>query len=212
MAAATSNATAETLIRKLFDDRGKAIRAKDINGVMSNIAPDVLSFDVVNPLLYLGSDATRKRAEEWFSSFQGPIDYEIRDLSITTGETTAFCHSLNRISGTKTDGGVIDMWVRATVCCRKIDGKWMVTHEHSSVPFDVESGKASLDLKPGIIQLTRQPKSNFALESSRLIDNEPTRNFREQEVLRDENIFVALESSDRVRRSFWKGNLYVSSR
>ena len=40
------------------------------------------------------------------------------------------------------------MWVRATVCYRKIDGTWMVTHEHNSVPFDVESGKASLDLKP----------------------------------------------------------------
>jgi ketosteroid isomerase-like protein len=40
------------------------------------------------------------------------------------------------------------MWWRTTVCFRKLDGKWMVTHEHNSVPFDVESGKASLDLKP----------------------------------------------------------------
>jgi hypothetical protein len=31
---------------------------------------------------------------------------------------------------------------------RKIDEKRMVTHEHNSVPFDVESGKASLDFKP----------------------------------------------------------------
>jgi ketosteroid isomerase-like protein len=36
----------------------------------------------------------------------------------------------------------------ATVCFHKIDAKWMVTHEHNSVPFDVESGKASLDFKP----------------------------------------------------------------
>ena len=40
------------------------------------------------------------------------------------------------------------MWIRATLCYRKIDGKWMVTHEHVSVPFDPESGQASLDLKP----------------------------------------------------------------
>jgi hypothetical protein len=40
------------------------------------------------------------------------------------------------------------MWWRATVCYRKIDGKWMITHEHASVPFNVESGKASLDLTP----------------------------------------------------------------
>jgi len=34
------------------------------------------------------------------------------------------------------------------VCYRKLDGTWLVTHEQSSVPFDVESGKASLDLTP----------------------------------------------------------------
>jgi hypothetical protein len=27
-------------------------------------------------------------------------------------------------------------------------GEWRVIHTHTSVPFDVESGKASLDLQP----------------------------------------------------------------
>jgi ketosteroid isomerase-like protein len=40
------------------------------------------------------------------------------------------------------------MWQRSTVCLRKIDGEWTVTHQHSSVPFDGQSGRASLDLKP----------------------------------------------------------------
>ena len=39
------------------------------------------------------------------------------------------------------------MWWRATVCCRKLDGKWMISHVHSSVPFDTEIDKASLGLK-----------------------------------------------------------------
>jgi hypothetical protein len=30
----------------------------------------------------------------------------------------------------------------------KIDGRWMVTHEHVSVPFDMKSGQALMDLKP----------------------------------------------------------------
>lgn len=34
------------------------------------------------------------------------------------------------------------------MCCRKIDSKWMIVHEHDSVPFDMETGKASIDLKP----------------------------------------------------------------
>lgn len=138
----------EAQIRALIEDRVKAVHAKDINGVMSNHASDILSFDVVNPLQYTGSDTVRERAEEWFSLYRGPIGYEIRDLSITTGDDVAFCHYLYRVSGTTTDGGEVDMWVRATVCYRKIDGTWMITHEHNSVPFDMETLKASLDLKP----------------------------------------------------------------
>jgi ketosteroid isomerase-like protein len=39
--------------------------------------------------------------------------------------------------------------VRATVCYRRIDGKWMVTHEHLSVPFYMDgSFRAAVDLKP----------------------------------------------------------------
>ena len=138
----------EAQIRKLMDDRAKAIRAKDVNGCMSHYAPDVLSFDVVNPLRKTGLDACRTRTVEWFSSFQGPIGFENRDLSVTTGDDVAFCHSLNRVNGTKTDGGKLEMWWRATVCFRKIENKWMITHEHASVPFDVKTGLASLDLKP----------------------------------------------------------------
>jgi hypothetical protein len=32
-------------------------------------------------------------------------------------------------------GRKIKVWYRTTICYRKIDGKWVVTHEHDSVPF-----------------------------------------------------------------------------
>lgn len=146
---ATENkALDEAQIRRLIEDKIQAVRAKDIDGATSNYAPDVLSFDVVNGLQYVGSDAIRKRLEEWFSSFQGPIGFEIRDLSITSGDKVAFSHSLNHVSATTIGGVKLDMWWRETACYRRLDGKWVITHQHSSVPFDVKSGKASLDLKP----------------------------------------------------------------
>jgi ketosteroid isomerase-like protein len=148
MATENSKASDEAQIRVLIDDRVKAVRAKDINGTMANTAPDILSFDVVNPLQNVGAGASRKRAAEWFASFQGLIGHEVCDLSITTGDDVAYSHSLNRVMGTTTGGKEIDMYWRATVCYHKIDGKWLVTHEHNSVPFDPASGKSSLDLKP----------------------------------------------------------------
>jgi hypothetical protein len=45
----------------------------------------------------------------------------------------AFSHSLNRVNGTNTAGKKIEMYWRATVCYRKIDGKWMVTQIQTKV-------------------------------------------------------------------------------
>ena len=43
----------------------------------------------------------------------------------------------------------MDLWFRATLGFRKIDGKCAITHEHSSVPFYMDgSFKAAIDLKP----------------------------------------------------------------
>jgi ketosteroid isomerase-like protein len=61
----------------------------------------------------------------------------------------AFSHSLNRIYGKRTNGEDTDVWVRATACYRKMNGKWKVTHEHISVPFYMDgSYRAAVDLKP----------------------------------------------------------------
>ena len=73
--------TNEAVIRGLIDDWAKALRAKDINRLMASYAADVLTFDVVNPLQRKGLAAARKRAEEWISSWQGPIECEIRELN-----------------------------------------------------------------------------------------------------------------------------------
>lgn len=80
MTTANSRAEGEAQIRALMDDRVNAVRAKDVNVAMSSIAPDIQSFDVVGPLQRFGSDALT-RAEEWFSSFQGPIGYKMRELN-----------------------------------------------------------------------------------------------------------------------------------
>jgi ketosteroid isomerase-like protein len=100
------------------------------------------------PLKYVGVDAYRKSTEAWLSGWQGPLEYEFTDVHITAGDDVAVWHSLNHMSGTTTNGKKSEAWMRATVCFNKIDGRWLVTHEHVSVPFDMKSGQALMDLKP----------------------------------------------------------------
>jgi ketosteroid isomerase-like protein len=37
--------------------------------------------------------------------------------------------------------------MRVTTCCRRAGGRWAIAHEHISVPFDMASGKALLNLE-----------------------------------------------------------------
>ena len=111
-------------------------------------AQEVVTFDIVPPLRHIGADALRKLWEEVFSVYQGPIDYEIHDLTITVGDDVAFTHSLNRISGTLNNGQKTELWLRWTAGFRKINGTWLIVLNHNSVPVDLAHGKAALDLKP----------------------------------------------------------------
>ena len=138
----------EAAIRALIDGFVKAIRAKDITGVMAVFAPDVVSFDLGPPLRHGGGDEFVKRWHELFEVYQNPIHYEVRDLSIIVGEDVAFSRSLNEIGGTMKNGQRSDRWLRWTACYRKTNGRWLIVHEHVSVPVDVRNGKAVLDLTP----------------------------------------------------------------
>ncbi len=145
---ATQHASDEADIRQRIDKLVEAIRAMDLEGVMSMYAPDIVSFDIVPPLQHVGAEAKRKNWLDAFAMYQRPLGYEIRDLTITLGDDVAFGHSLNRISGRLKNGNRTDFWLRSTTCFRKIDGNWLIVHDQVSVPLDLESGRALLNLEP----------------------------------------------------------------
>src|SRR5215467_2095308 len=144
----TQHAVDEAAIRQRIDELVGAIRAADLEALKPMYAPDMVSFDVGPPLQHVGAQAKWKNWEEAFTVFQGPLDYEIRDLTITVDGDVAFGHSINRLIGRLRNGNSSGIWVRATFCFRKIDGNWLVVHDHASVPLDLESGRALLDLEP----------------------------------------------------------------
>jgi ketosteroid isomerase-like protein len=45
----------------------------------------------VGPLRRAGAGAQARRVAEWLSAYSGPIDYQIRDLDVTTDGQVAFC-------------------------------------------------------------------------------------------------------------------------
>jgi ketosteroid isomerase-like protein len=148
LALALEEAVAEALIRQRVEDLAKAVSARDIDGAMSVYAPDIVSFDINPPLRYAGTDRKRRAWQNAFAAYPGHLSYELRDLNVTTQGDLAFVHSLNHVSGTLANGHTTDRWVRWTACFRRIDGVWLIVHDHVSVPADLEDGRAALNLKP----------------------------------------------------------------
>jgi uncharacterized protein (TIGR02246 family) len=126
---------AEVLIRQRVEDWANAVGARDIDGVLSLYAPDIVSFDLDPPLRYAGAANKRQAWQAFFAAHTGPIAYEVRELNVTAHGELAFVRSLNHVTGTLASGHTSERWVRWTACFRQIDGVWLVVHDHVSVPF-----------------------------------------------------------------------------
>ena len=139
---------AEEELRQIVLERVAAVYAKDPKPLAARQAPNVTAFDVLPPLHSRGSDAVEEKTQAWFDSYVGEIGYEVRDLNIAADGDVGFCSFVYHVSGTLVAGNKVDMWVRATLGCRRIGGEWLIVHDHESVPFDPESGQGLIDLRP----------------------------------------------------------------
>jgi ketosteroid isomerase-like protein len=148
MDTARQPAAEEARIHELLSAWVTALRRKDIEGVMAHYAPDMVTYDMIPPLQHEGAVAYRRIVEWWFSTIDGPLTYELKNVHAAVSEDVAFVRSLNHIGFRMHDGTERDNWVCSTLGLRKLGGKWKVSHQHYSVPFDMESGKALLDLRP----------------------------------------------------------------
>jgi uncharacterized protein (TIGR02246 family) len=149
--AADTKSKDEAEIRALEQRFSAAFKAKDIDTIMSGYVPDetLFVFDVVPPRQYVGAKAYRKDWEDFLAAFPGPVDtFEISDLSVMTDGNLGVSHSIQRAVLTDKDGKKADITFRVTDVYRKIKGKWLIVHEHVSVPVDLVTGKADLSAKP----------------------------------------------------------------
>jgi uncharacterized protein (TIGR02246 family) len=140
--------SAEHELRELVEERVTAVRAKNPAPLADRLHQDVVQFNAVPPLRSRGRGAIAEQTQAWFDSYATEIGYEVQELQATADADLGFCSFLYHVSGTLVGGDEVDMWVRATLCCRRTDGRWLITHDHESVPFDPASGQALISLAP----------------------------------------------------------------
>lgn len=137
-------------IRDVILARAERLQAGDVAGFQRHNAPEVVEYTLAPPLGGPSDGKDPKRLEAWLTGFEAPPRREVTRLEITAGGDVAFATSIDALTATpKGAAGSFTLWYRVTLGLRRIGGRWLVTHEHASVPFLMDgSFRAAVDLEP----------------------------------------------------------------
>ena len=133
-AQANGNDAAIKEIRGWLDRWTKAFGAKDFDAIMALYTDDVIAYDVVPPLQYVGKVEYRTDYEQFLSQYADNVKVELRDLHVGANGDLGYAAGLELISGTLKGGQKSEVWVRFTSLFRKSGGRWLDFHDHVSVP------------------------------------------------------------------------------
>jgi ketosteroid isomerase-like protein len=127
----------------------QGVEARNSRAVLANYVPGdaLIVFDAIPPREYRGWEAYRKDWQPIFDACTAAPTMEITDLKIDAERGLAYSHSIQHFAcAAKT--GKLELTMRTTDVYRKIGGKWLIVHEHNSVPADLATAKADLASQP----------------------------------------------------------------
>jgi uncharacterized protein (TIGR02246 family) len=123
----------EAAIRELVEGWAEAVRDKDLSGILRNHAHDMVMFDVPPPLQLQGIEEYGKSWDLFYAASPEPFAFDIREMKVTAGQDVAFAVAVMHCR-VKEGRDASDLDFRLTIGLRKIEGQWLITHEHHSVP------------------------------------------------------------------------------
>lgn len=126
----------ELAVRNVIESWIAAVRRRDYEGILRNHSSDIVMFDVPPPFQIEGIEAYKKSWDMFFSWSNEPIPFDVTEMKIIADTDVAFAIATMRCAEPGTNGEQIGLDFRLTIGLRKIDGQWIITHEHHSVPAE----------------------------------------------------------------------------
>ena len=138
-----------TEILGVISELEAAMRAGDAKAVVALYTPDAVQYNLAPPLRHTAEEVHDADAlQAWFDGFGGSVGFEVHELAVTAGGDIAFAHSLNKMYDPSPEGR-FELWHRATYCLVRAGGRWLLAHDHTSVPFHMDGTyAAATDLQP----------------------------------------------------------------
>lgn len=127
----------ETEIRSLVENWAWAVHACDLDALLPGHSEDIVMFDVPPPHDGVrGIDAYAATWPEFFEYQRSGGTFEIVELDVTAGDEVAFAWALLMCSTAEDQTKRPDHRLRLTLGFRRVDGAWVVAHEHHSFALE----------------------------------------------------------------------------
>lgn len=124
----------EESVRDIHEKWFADTEAKNLNGIMSHIASDVVSYEHEAPLEYRGLDQVREMCRSGLEQTNGQVTWTVPELSVVCRDDLAVAWGLNHMTAQMPDGTIAEDWSRGTRVFRREDGEWTMVHQHVSYP------------------------------------------------------------------------------
>jgi ketosteroid isomerase-like protein len=137
-------------IQDVIETRYDRLAAGDVEGVVATYAPKVVQFTLAPPLGGWTDGKEPAALASWIATFEAPPRCRATRVEIAASGDVAFTTSIDSMTATPKGGdSSFTLWHRVTLGLRRFDGRWLIVHEHASVPFYMDGSlRAATDLEP----------------------------------------------------------------
>jgi len=141
-----------TKVQDVLENYKSAVYEKDVEKFLSTYAADVHIYDCWGNWESKGISLWKESVTEWFNGLNEDgylLKVDFNDVSIQENTNIAFVHCAVTFAAFKnnTEDTQRKMTNRFTFGLKKTNDSWLITHEHSSLPIDMQSGKGIFNLK-----------------------------------------------------------------
>ncbi|UJW35012.1 nuclear transport factor 2 family protein [Saccharothrix sp. AJ9571] len=132
----------ESRVREIHEEWFEGTSLKDLDGLMSHIAEDIVSYEHEAPLQVIGIAAVREACRAGLGQSTGAVEWHVPDLQILARDDIAVAWGLNHMRAELPDGTFTETRSRGTRIFQRRHDRWRMIHQHVSFPYDPATGQA----------------------------------------------------------------------
>ncbi|ODG92718.1 hypothetical protein BED47_18760 [Gottfriedia luciferensis] len=139
-------------VQDVLENYKSAVYEKDVERFINMYAPDIHIYDCWENWECKGISSWKEDVEDWFNGLRVDgvlLKVDFNDLLVDENSNLAFLHCAVTFAAHHEESGekLRQITNRFTYGLKKVNESWVIVHQHSSLPIDMETGKGSFNLK-----------------------------------------------------------------